>query len=219
MTGAVIEGMVEVPVAEGEGDVPWCEENPQEDPVRGATRWRGKGSGAAIRTLRQPVQGPPGDKRGRRSGEGNSAPKKSKGAIEENLGEETPKPAHRSRKGKSPQKRPATGTTEVLVEAPPRKEPKAAKSVRGSSRLKGEGQLPGGRSTRSSGAAVRVPDEIQEEEDLGTHSRTQKAARKKTFLGTYPPWNQGVPKVPGRRYQLYPHPRRSRRQHQPSKGL
>ena len=67
------------------------------------------------------------------SEEGDSTPKKNKGAVEENLGEETPMPAHKSRKGKSPQKRPATSTTEVLVEAPPRKEPKAAKSVRGSS--------------------------------------------------------------------------------------
>ena len=36
LVGAVIEGMVEV-WAEGEGDVPWCGGNPQEDPVEGAT--------------------------------------------------------------------------------------------------------------------------------------------------------------------------------------
>ena len=50
LMGAGIEGMVEVR-AEGEGDVPWCGENPQEDPVKGATRLKGKGSGAAIRTF------------------------------------------------------------------------------------------------------------------------------------------------------------------------
>ena len=185
LVGAVIEGMVEVR-AEGEGDVPWCGENPQKDPVEGATRVKGKGSGAAIRTSATRTKSPRGQKRKEVSEEGDSTPKKNKGAAEENLGEETPMPAHRNRKGKSPQKRPAASTTEVLVEPPPRKEPKAAKTVRGSSRLREEEQLPSGRSTRSSGAAVRVSDEIQEEENPGTHSGTSKAIRKKDVPGNVP---------------------------------
>ena len=95
LMGAGIEGMVEVQ-AEGEGDVPWCGENPQEDPVKGATRLKGKGSGAAIRTLATCTKSPRGQKRKEVSEEGDSTPKKNKGAVEENLGEETPTPAHRS---------------------------------------------------------------------------------------------------------------------------
>ena len=36
---------------------------------------------------------------------------------------------------------------------------------------------------------VRVPDEIQEEEDLGTHSGTSKAMRRKDVPGNVPPSN------------------------------
>ena len=102
LTGAVIEGMVEVQ-AEGEGDVPWCGENPQEDPVKGATQLKGKGSGAAIGTSATRTKSPRGRKRKEVSKESNSTPKKSKEAIEENLGEETPMQAHKNRKGKLPQ--------------------------------------------------------------------------------------------------------------------
>ena len=186
-TGVTVEGMVEVR-AEGEGDVPWCGANtPQGDPVKGATRLKGGGSGAAIRTSKTHTKSPRGQKRKEAGEEGNSAPKKSKGAPEENSREETPMMAQKNRKGKSPKKRPATGTTEVLVEAPLRKEPKAAKSVRGSSQLRGENQLPSERSTQSSGTAVRVPDEIQEEEDLGMHSGTRKATGRKDVPGNVPP--------------------------------
>ena len=171
LSGAMIEGMVEVR-AEGEGDIPWCGENPQRDPVEGATRVKGKGSGAAIRTSATRTKSPRGQKRKEVSEERDSTPKKNKGAIEENQGEETPTPTPRNRKGKSPQKRPAACTTEVLVEAPPRKEPKAAKSVRGSSRNQ-EGQIPHiALATQAiSGAIAHIPDEIEEEGERGTYSR------------------------------------------------
>ena len=186
-SGAMIEGMVKVRV-EGEGDIPWCGENPQKDPVEGATRVKGKGSGVAIRTSATRTKSPRGQKRKEVSEERDSTPKRNKGAIEENQGEETPTPTPRNRKGKSPQKRPATSTTEVLVEPPPRKEPKAAKSVRGSSQNRGEHQPQIKRCTRSSrnpekqrphpplatravgGAVAHISDEIEEQDERRTYS-------------------------------------------------
>ena len=95
-TGVMIEGMVEVR-EEGEGDVPWCEADTSlEDPVKGATRLKGGGSGAAIRTLTTHTKSPRGQKRKEAGEEGESASKKSKGAPEENSREETPTTAQKS---------------------------------------------------------------------------------------------------------------------------
>ena len=132
--------------------------------MKGATRVKGKGSRAAIRTSATRTKSPRGQKQKEESGGEDGGSKRSKGAPEGNSGEEAPTTIQKSRKGKSPKKRPATGTTEVLVEAPPRKEPKASKSARGSSRFRGENQPASRKSTRLSGAAARIPDEIQEEE-------------------------------------------------------
>ena len=64
-SGAVIEGMVEVR-AEGEGDVPWCGENPQRGPGGGCHSSERKGEWSGHQNLSNSVRNPPGDKRGKR---------------------------------------------------------------------------------------------------------------------------------------------------------
>ena len=205
-TGVAIEGMVEIR-AEGEGDIPWSTEGGQgmgtseEDPVKGATRVEGRSSGAAIRTSATRTRSPRGQKRKDTSKKEESASKRSRKAPEEEQEQEVPQ-APKGRKGRSPQKRPVTGTTEVLVEPPPKREQKAAKSTRGRSRDKGEGIPPERRDTRSKdqprphvtlatrvvgGVAVRMADEIEEEEDEPrTHSRTGRSGGRRSVPENVP---------------------------------